>query len=283
MTTPSLAKKSNSANGPRMYAWPPQPPHEFEVMSVTSAIGNGYPKPFLIPWAAKVAAECAVDDIDIIKAMIDKGDERAAIGHIKNARNRTMGEKADRGTIVHAALEAYIAKKPIDDVALAAQLTEARVPRTMWKSTKGMIEGVIKFLKAEKPTILFSEKTIFSRTYGYAGTADLGAMCGIEKEPGGKKYPVIIDFKTGKSVYDDTAMQLAAYARGDFIGNNDGKELPLLKTKDKIEHGIVVRAMASGTYEKAVFSLSDEVFELFLHCLAIAGGRQILTQSRRPS
>jgi hypothetical protein len=282
MTTPSLAKQRNS-NSPRTYAWPPLPPHEFEVLSVTGAIGNGYPKPFLIPWAAKVAAECAVDDHKIIAAMLEKGNERAAIDHIKNARNRTMSEKADRGTIVHAAIEAYIAKKPIDDAALAAKLTDARVPRSMWKSTRGMIEGVIKFLNDEKPTILFSEKTIFSRTHGYAGTADLGAMCGIEKKPGGKKYPVIIDVKSGKAVYDDTAMQLVAYARGDFIGTNDGKELPLLKTKAKIEHGIVVRAMASGTYEKVVFSLSDDVFDLFLHCLAIAGGRQILSQARRPS
>jgi hypothetical protein len=275
VTTPSLAKKKTSADGPRMYAWPPLPPHEFEVMSVTSAIGNGYPKPFLIPWAAKMSAECAVDDHEIISKMLEKGDEKAAIDHIKNARNRSAGAKADRGTIVHAALEAFIAKKPINDVALAEKLTEARVPRPMWKSTKGMIEGALKFLKESKIKVTHSEATVFSREHEYAGTTDIFGTMKI----GTSVVPVVVDFKTGKSIYDDTAMQLTAYARGDFIGLDDGTELPVPKG---IELGMVVRPMASGTYEPATFSLGDDVFELFLHCLAIAQGRKILTQSRRP-
>ena len=275
MTTPSLAKKKTSADGPRMYAWPPTPPHEFEVMSVTSGVGNGYPKPFLIPWAAKMSAECAVDDHEIISAMLEKGMEKAAIDHIKNARNRSAGEKADRGTIVHAALEAFIAKKPVSDAALAIQLTDARVPRTMWKSTKGMIEGALLFLKESKLKVTHSEATVFSREHEYAGTADLFGTMKI----GTNVVPVVVDFKTGKAVYDDTSMQLTAYARADFIGLDDGTELPMPKG---IKLGIVVRPMASGTYEKVVFALGDDVFDLFLHCLAIAQGRKILAQSRRP-
>ena len=108
MTTPRQAKK-RSSDGPRIYAWPPQPPHEFEVISVTSALKGGLPKPYLIGWAAKVAAECAWDDFEVLKLLHEKKQQRSFIDHVKGARNRDSGGKADRGTVVHAAVEAYIA------------------------------------------------------------------------------------------------------------------------------------------------------------------------------
>ena len=43
------------------------------------------------------------------------------------------------------------------------------------------------------------------------------------------------------------AEQLAAYARADFVGLNDGSEKPLLPKKyGKIRHGLVIRPTASG-------------------------------------
>ena len=278
MTQPRLAKLRTSANGPRLYPWPPQPPHEFEVLSVTTAIGQGYPKPFLIPWAAKVTAEAAVDNIEIVAQMVAKGDQKGAIDYLKQSRNRIMGSKADRGTLVHAALEAYVEGKPIDDAQLAHDLEEARVPKSMWRSTKGMIDGIMLFLQEEQPEILWSEATVFSREHEYAGTADLIAYVKI----GDSRLPAVLDVKTSKSIYDDTAMQLAAYARADFVGLDDGSEVPLLEDGGSIDHGIVIRPMASGRYEKAIFNLTDDVFELFLHCLAIAKSRDVLPRSRRP-
>jgi hypothetical protein len=67
MTVPKQSRQ-RSDDGPRTYAWPPQPPHEFEVLSVTTAM-KSLAKPFLIGWAAKMSAECAVEYHDIIGAM----------------------------------------------------------------------------------------------------------------------------------------------------------------------------------------------------------------------
>ena len=141
MTTPTQAKSNRG--GVRTYAWPPHPPHDFEHISVTSAIGGGLPKPFLVGWAAKVAAEAAVEDYEIVGAMLAKGDKRAAIDHIKGARFRDMGQKADRGTIVHAAFENYLAGKKVDEKTIHGQLAEAHVPTRMWKSATHMIEGLL--------------------------------------------------------------------------------------------------------------------------------------------
>ena len=281
MTTPNQARDQGS--GGRTYSWPPTPPHEFEVFSVTRAISGGLPKPFLLPWVAKITAEEAVKKHKVLASLIESGDERAAVDLLKGARYRDMGTKADRGTIVHAALEGYLAGKGIDNEAILEQLREAHVPRTMWKSAGLMINGLMEFLFDEEPEVYWSEATVYSREHGYAGTADLIAKMRI----GGSLVPVILDVKTSKRIYDETALQLCAYARADFVGLDDGTEAPLVPTTGRkkappIEYGVVVRPTPSGGYEKATFALTDEVHELFLSCLGVATKQGVLKTVRRP-
>jgi PD-(D/E)XK nuclease superfamily protein len=282
VTTPPLAKRRQSSGG-RTYAWPPLPPHEFEVISSTNAVENGLPKPYLIGWAAKMTAECAVDDHKIIAAMLEKGDEQSALQHLKGARNRNRDAKADRGTVVHSALEAYMTGKPLDEEDIKEALKEKRVPTKMWKPTLQMVKGVMEFLSDEEPEVYWSEKTVFSRTHEYAGTPDLIARARV----GGTMLPVIIDVKTSKSIYDETALQLVSYARAEFVGLDDGTEAPLLPTDESIDFGIVVRPLARPSkgrlYEKGVFTLTDPVFDLFLSCANTSRLKGMLDSVRRPS
>lgn len=137
----------------RKYSWPPLPPHEFTVTSVTSAIKGGLPTPHLIGWAAKMTAEAAVSDYDIIGLMIKKGDKRAAINHLKGSRYRDMNDKADRGTIVHAAVDAYLKGKPMSLDEMNRLLDETHIPDNMKRSTAGYISGVMEFLWDTEPQI----------------------------------------------------------------------------------------------------------------------------------
>ena len=277
VTTPSQARPSKG-DGPRIYPWPPQPPHEFEVISVTSAL-KSLPKPFLIGWAAKMSAEYAVDNLSILTEMVAKGDERAAIDLVKGARFRDMNKKADRGTIVHAAVEAYIAGTQVDKDEVDAQLEEKRVPKAMWKSAHLMISGVYQYLQDTEPEVYRSESTAYSRTYGYAGTADLFARTHV----GSGRVPVVIDIKTSKDIYDEVALQLVGYARADFVGLDDGTEEPLIPTGERIEYGIVVRPTPSGKYETATFALTDALYARFLAVLAVAKSEGLEAAARRPS
>jgi len=278
MTTPARANKRQSKGGPRTYSWPPLPPHEFEVISVTSAVEGGLPKPYLVGWAAKEAAMCAVDDLDIVTKMVERGDEQAAINHIKGAAYRKRDAAGNRGTIVHSAIEAYLAGKRLTDEDIEAAMKERRVTPKQAKPTKGMVRGMMEFLYDEEPEVYWSEKTIFNRTYQYAGTPDI--ICRMRV--GSEKYPVVVDCKTSKSIYDETAYQLTAYARGEFVGTDDGKELPLLPTDEKIEYGVIVRPLANGKYEKAVFALRDDLFERFTHMVGVASAADIEQTARRP-
>lgn len=280
MTQPALAlPQDGNEDGPRIYPWPPQPPYEFQVMSVTSATKGGLPKPFLVGWAAKMAAEFVVDNMGAVEALINAGEKRAAIDVIKGARFRDSGNKADRGTIVHSALEAYVDGKPLTQEDIEAQLEEKRVDPALAKATLGMAKGVVKFLEDTEPEIVWSEKTVFSRTYGYAGTADLLGLMHI----GESRVPVVLDVKTSKRIYDEVSLQLCAYARADFVGLPDGTESPLFPDGQVPEYGVAIRPMARGGYEAVLFALTDDVFELFLSCLKTARleGSGVLAKARR--
>lgn len=279
MTQPNQAKTRRSGyDEARVYSWPPMPPHEFEVISVTSAL-KSLPKDYLVGWAAKKSAECAVEDHEIIGAMLAKDDKQAALNHIKGARYRDMEKKANRGTIVHAAVEGYLAGKPLTTEQVNEMLNEAHVPLALWKSARGMISGAMEFLFDAEPEVEWSEATVYSREHGYAGTADIIGRMRV----GDSVQPVILDFKTSPRIYDETVLQLTAYARADFVGLDDGTEADLIPGLTlPPQYGIVVRPTPSGKYERATFALVDEAFDIFLGVLAVAKGIGRLSEWRRP-
>lgn len=299
MTDPTAAKTVRLGKGKtaRKYSWPPGNHPEFTVTSVTTATKDGYPTPWLIGWAAKATAEAAVKDFDVLELFMGKDDKKAAIAHLKGARFRDMNDKADRGTIVHAALEAYLNGKPLTKKQVQDRLEEKLVPKKMWKGTAGMIAGLMEFLWDTEPEVFWAEQTVYNRTHQYAGTADVLGRLRI----GSGLHNAVIDVKTSKSIYDEVAMQLCAYGRAEFVGLDDGAEVPLIpalegrpsvaKKKahqaivdEGFPYGIVVRPKTDGTYERADFDLNDRVFELFLSCLATANAAHddVLAKSRRP-
>lgn len=283
MTDPQQATtvKINNFETTRKYSWPPLPPHQFTVTSVTSAIKHGLPKPYLVGWSAKATAEAAIKDHDVIDLMLKKGDKKGALQHIKGARYRNMNEKADRGNIVHSAIDAYLSGTPWTTKQIEERMEEVDIPHYMRESTRGMINGVMGFLFDSEPEIYFNEATLYSRQHGYAGTADIGGKLFVGKT----RNNAIIDVKTSPRIYDEVALQLVAYARADFVGHNDGTEGELIPGGGDIQYGIVIRPKADGTYERADFTLSDELFNMFLHLLGTADAVEAntLEKSRRPT
>lgn len=281
MTDPVQAKsvKLDAFRTARRYSWPPLPPHDFTVTSVTTALKHGLPAPHLVGWAAKKTAECAICDHDIIGAMLAKGDKKAALQHVKGSRYRDMNAKADRGNIVHSAIDQYLTGKPMSAEEMEDKVKD--LPKTMWHSTAGMISGVMEFLWDSEIEVYNNESTVYSKKHGYAGTPDIVGRLQI----GGGYHNAIIDIKTSPSIYDEVALQLVAYARADFVGQNDGTEKPLVPNGDAIDYGIVIRPKADGSYERADFTLSDDLFKMFLHILGVAEGSEsdVLARARRPT
>ena len=120
--------------------------------------------------------------------------------------------------------------------------------RRMWGQ---FIEFVRYYTAKAGLRFIDSEFTVWSDTYGYAGTADLAMVLNDEY--------VLADTKTGKAAYPDTAMQLAPLAKADYIITPDGEAKTLYPfTKFAILH---LRPMS---YQLIPVYNIDEAFKAFL-------------------
>ncbi len=240
--------------------------------SVTTIIKGGLPAPALQHWGMRAVAEYAVANHRQIAAMLGAVTLRKAEGRaepalierlrglfgagetepvyvisdpdaiastvdwLKNAPYRESRRKMDIGTAVHAIVEATILERPIPapDPELAPFVAQFEAWRT-----------------AFSPTFEMSEASVFSDAESYAGTLDIIAVVGGRR--------LLIDTKTGKGVYPEAALQLAAYAHADFVGLADGTDEPM----PKVEGGAVLHLRPDG-YAFVPVRIDDDVFRAFL-------------------
>lgn len=131
----------------------------------------------------------------------------------------------------------------------------AELQGELWRSEDPAVHTAMQSYRMwrEDSTIepLWSEKTVWSLEYGYAGSADLVGM--------DHGRLVVLDWKTGKGVYNEAGLQVAAYAHAI-------EEL----TGEKIAEGRVVRLDKSnpGWSEHVVKDL-NRAFNGFLSALTI--------------
>ena len=161
---------------------------------------RGIPKNWLGNWAAKSVAEFAVEHRESW-GELPKTD---AVKLLKGAPWSKRDDAGDRGTAVHETVEAIVRGQPIPD-----NLTEDELDCAIAAEA---------FLKERGSTVLASELTVFSPTYGYAGTLDLWD---IDKD--GLFW--ILDYKTSAGVYAEHAIQQAAYRNAEYAVINK-REVP---------------------------------------------------------
>src|SRR6266508_6904262 len=232
MTRPALA--STGTGGHRVYAWQGR-----EYPSVTAIISGGVPKPLLVRWAAKVAAEYAIGNLDHLR-LLPAGQ---AIREVKQAPFTKRDTAADLGDLLHAAVEAAATGRPRPDLPDHAA---------------GYLVGFERFVADRTPGFLLAERTVYSRRYGYAGTFDA-----IATLPG--LGVVLLDVKTGRRVYPEACLQLAAYAAAEFVGDPDGRtERPM----PPVDAGAVLH-LRPGGYRLIPVPVGRAVLEAFLAALAV--------------
>lgn len=175
-------------------------PDDLRCWSVTTILGC-IDKPALMYWAAEETAKAALAQMPTWQGIRrDNGDEEA-IKFLTAARFRApRGQRSakDLGTAVHEACEEYALSGARPDV-------DAEV--------SPFLDQFDKWLDRFQPEYVAAEVTVFSPTYGYAGTAD--AFLNI----GGTR--LIVDYKTSRKSFDkagkptspfpEACLQLAAY------------------------------------------------------------------------
>lgn len=162
-----------------------------KVPGVTTVTGN-LPKPALIDWAGRVTAEYALDHWEELAAQ----PPSVRLDTLVKSRRKSSSAAALRGTQIHALGEAVSRGEAVDP-----------------GEHQGEVEAYARFLDRWDVEVLATETPCANTTYGYAGTADAWAEFGRGELAGQR---VLLDIKTGKGVYDETALQLTGYARCDL-------------------------------------------------------------------
>lgn len=208
MTTPKV--RTIQIGGERYYA---DDVSRDQVPGVTSIL-SGRAKPALINWAAKSAAEFAVYNIEQV-SVLAKTDKFAAIDLIKRAHTRASGKAAGAGTEVHGIVE---------------RLLNGEKGVSVNRDTRPFIVQFQNFATEYHLEPIHNEITVWSEKYRYAGTIDgLWKLDGPNiEEPG---MISVCDIKTGASgVWEDAALQLAAYKNADFMLFPDGTRAKMPET-----------------------------------------------------
>lgn len=240
-----MPRNATSAGSKRYYSW-----RNERYWSVTTIIGGGVPKPALLPWGIKSVAEGAVAEREIVAAMLAKCETPTecakgefcascdqAVRYLKGIPYAHRDRAADLGTYIHAATEAYALGKPFP---------------TWPPAVRPRMKQFMQFLSDYKPEYEATEASVYNRTERYAGTLDAIMVIGSRR--------FVEDTKSGKGVYPEVALQLAAYRHAEFIGVADGSEGPMPETD-----GAVVLHLTDSEYQLVEVDAGPEVFRSFLY------------------
>ena len=216
----------------RSYVWPPTG----EVFPSVTTILGAINKPQLVDWAAKQAAIYAVRE----QPRLSKLSTELAVAEIATTHKRITELSSEIGTHVHECIESQIA---VDNV-----------EHNPWPEHMRHFD---RWKQAYKPEFLLSEATVYNRTVCYAGTLDMVANIG--------GVITLIDIKTGKNLYPEVALQLAAYANGEFVGSEDKVNGQWCEMKlPRIEAAGVLHLRMTG-WRYVNIDINAEVFQAFRH------------------
>jgi hypothetical protein len=178
--------------------------------------------------------------VGFYKWLADKGWDEA------EAAKQAAGDKGSR---VHKAIESLIDGEEItyETVFTNRNGEEAELAVDEWDAITSFAE----WCKDVKPKFLFSEITVISKEYGFAGTVD--AIAKID----GQMY--ILDWKTSQSVWPEYELQLSAYKQA-------------LKEMGKDVNGAKLAILQVGyrkNRKRYKFNEIQEKFPLFLSARSI--------------
>jgi len=215
MTEPKHARETEHG---RYYTDPAGGP---DLVSVTNVLDTSVHKHALQPWAVKLTVEWILDHrMEVARRAIT--DRKELTRELKAIHREASATASDLGTRVHKAAQNRALGAPVEaDPEVAPFLRQYDLWFTDWNVVL-------------ERDLAATEITVFHRTLGYAGTADL--MVWLPTGPNGARELWLLDIKTSatrsaKSVYAENAQQLAAlrYAETVLLPDDSDGEMPKIQ------------------------------------------------------
>lgn len=231
--------RTDPDTGLRFYTWQGE-----EYPSVTSVRNlAGMPHP-LAAWRTNQVIKRAIEENATFQRMLaDKTDPKAIATWLRQSANKERDAAADLGTRIHdAAQQGMTLDKAPADVA----------PFLHW---------YYEWVSDSKIDIKLTERQVWNEAIGYAGTFDmLGVM---------RNQYWLIDLKTGKGTYPEHALQLEAYARGEFVGEDDVIDQPATDMLQQVSGRAVLHLRPDG-YSFKIIPAREDTWIAFRGLLAFA-------------
>ena len=204
-------------------------------------------------WRGRGAKSVYARALAEYQAAVDTGDRDACLAWprkllvdmVAAAPDRHAREKAQQGTDLH---------RVIEDVA------HGRTPVALLPEDQAHIDQVKEWCDRWQPEFVHAEKSVFSRTHGYAGTPDA-----FGRLPG--RGVVVADWKRQPAPYDAVAYQLAPYAHADSL---IAGLAPTRQPLPDIVGAVVVNFPPDGTPAQVrpiKPALFDRAWQTFLHTI----------------
>src|SRR5215472_732107 len=238
MTTPELAVEVNHV---RWYRNPNRHENRPVYRGVTG-ISSAMPKEGLKYWAANTVATYAIANLDAWRGL----PANDAYDLLRKTPWTTRDRAAATGSEVHAVLERM----------LAGEAYEVEASVEPW------IAGLWRFVNECHPKPALLEATCFNESRLYAGTCDFAGILEAFPELG---Y-LLLDWKTGKDLYDDMAVQVCGgYGHAEYYLDDDYREQEWRKPANT---GLV-HLRPDGSYQIKLIPNHDNHRRAFLACMEI--------------
>lgn len=215
-----------------------------KVPGVTTISGLIDKSGHLVPWSAKLAAEWAGTNADLL-ADIPDVDSRVAAIRVHADRMRHEGR--DLGSLAHNTIEAILRGEDVQ----------------VHPSVQPQVDGFYAWREEFVQQIILVEGTVWSELHGYAGTMDIAVVLK-------NGLLACVDFKTGKDVYPDAALQVNALMFAESIITTGGQVDNLPFAVGGVLHlpqpvlTATGRPSTRGNWSYRPIARSTEEFEVFL-------------------
>jgi len=215
-----------------VYRWNDGPPIP-SVTTILKVVDKSGP---LIGWAKRITAEAAVDNVADLAKWVELSGRDGTVQLLTKIATNQRDKAANRGSEVHTLAEAIARQRP---VLIPDELAPYLAAYQQW-------------LAEWQPEFLAAEEMLISFEHNYAGTLDcivrvLGEIW-------------MLDIKTSKGTYAETALQLAAYSHADYFGRPGvAKRFRIPKVE---QHGVL--HLTPQGYEVVPYDVTDAEFEAFL-------------------